>query len=167
MEVVEVAGGSCSALAPDDPHPTRSTSNCCVAGATARATTSPTSVPSRGSMTPRPADGPLHGLQLFSERELWLTSRNGGTPWQPQLDHDDNAPWDEWLLASSCMALIVLVRDRQRPPGRSCASHSCPNVFITRGSGPERRSCSRRCATRERVAAHRRSHAAEQSSGTE
>ncbi|MGA5198423.1 CGNR zinc finger domain-containing protein [Streptomyces exfoliatus] len=33
-------------------------------------------------------------------------------------------------------------------------------VFITPGSGPERRYCSRRCATRERVAAHRRSQAA-------
>ncbi|MGW5764750.1 CGNR zinc finger domain-containing protein, partial [Streptomyces tendae] len=49
-----------------------------------------------------------------------------------------------------------LVWDRQRPPGRTCASGSCRNVFIAQGSGPERRYCSRRCATRERVAAHRR-----------
>ncbi|KUM96187.1 hypothetical protein AQI95_42705 [Streptomyces yokosukanensis] len=95
---------------------------------------------------------------------LRLTSHGDSTPWHPHLDHDDNAPWDEWLLASSCMALTVLVWDRQRPPGRICASLSCQNVFITQGSGPERRYCSRRCATRERVAAHRRSHSAEQSS---
>lgn len=95
-----------------------------------------------------------------------LTSHGGSAPWHPHLDHDDNAPWDEWLLASSCMALTVLVWDRQRPPGRICASPSCRNVFITQGSGPERRYCSRRCATRERVAAHRRSHSAEQSSDT-
>ncbi len=88
---------------------------------------------------------------------LRLTSHGGSTPWHPHLDHDDNGPWDEWLLASSCMALTVLVWDRQRPPGRICASPSCQNVFITQGSGPERRFCSRRCATRERVAAHRRS----------
>lgn len=88
---------------------------------------------------------------------LRLTSHGGSTPWHPHLDHDDNAPWEEWLLASSCMALTVLVWDRQRPPGRICASPSCQNVFITQGSGPERRYCSRRCATRERVAAHRRS----------
>lgn len=97
---------------------------------------------------------------------LRLTSHGGSTPWHPHLDRDDNAPWDEWLLASSCMALTVLVWDRQRPPGRICASPSCQNVFITQGSGPERRYCSRRCATRVRVAAHRRSHPAKQSSGT-
>ncbi|WP_411100983.1 CGNR zinc finger domain-containing protein [Streptomyces sp. x-45] len=89
---------------------------------------------------------------------LRLTSHHGSTPWHPHLDHDDNAPWHAWLLASSCMALTVLVWDRQRPPGRVCASPGCDNVFISQGSGPERRYCSRRCATRERVAAHRRSH---------
>lgn len=93
---------------------------------------------------------------------LRLTSHGGSTPWHPHLDHDDDAPWDEWLLASSCMALAVLVWDRQRPPGRICASPSCQNVFITQGSGPERRYCSRRCATRERVAAHRRSRSTEE-----
>ncbi|MFF4828408.1 CGNR zinc finger domain-containing protein [Streptomyces sp. NPDC001312] len=92
---------------------------------------------------------------------LRLTSHGGSTPWHPHLDHDDNAPWDEWLLASSCMALAVLLWDRQRPPGRVCTSLSCRNVFITQGSGPERRYCSRRCATRERVAAHRRSRSME------
>ncbi|WP_405858179.1 CGNR zinc finger domain-containing protein [Streptomyces sp. NBC_00090] len=98
---------------------------------------------------------------------LRLTSHGGSTPWHPHLDRDDDGPWDEWLLASSCMALTVLVWDRQRPPGRVCASPSCQNAFIAQGSGPERRYCSRRCATRERVAAHRRSHAAEQPSETE
>ncbi|MEU8122460.1 CGNR zinc finger domain-containing protein [Spirillospora sp. NPDC049024] len=91
---------------------------------------------------------------------LRLTSHGGGTPWHPHLDRDDDAPWGEWLLASSCMALTVLVWDRQRPPGRVCSSPSCRNVFIAQGSGPERRYCSRRCATRERVAAHRRAHSA-------
>nr|WSX76814.1 CGNR zinc finger domain-containing protein [Streptomyces sp. NBC_00899] len=90
---------------------------------------------------------------------LRLTSHSGSTPWHPHVDRDDDGPWDEWLLASSCLALAVLVWDRQRPPGRICASPSCDNVFITQGSGQERRYCSRRCATRERVAAHRRAHA--------
>ncbi|MFJ3309970.1 CGNR zinc finger domain-containing protein [Streptomyces sp. NPDC086549] len=96
---------------------------------------------------------------------LRLTSHDGTTPWHPHLDHDDDAPWDEWLLASSCTALTVLLWDRQLPPGRICASPRCHNVFVTQGSGPERRYCSRRCATRERVAAHRRSRSAEQSNG--
>ncbi|MFF3609895.1 CGNR zinc finger domain-containing protein [Streptomyces sp. NPDC002463] len=86
---------------------------------------------------------------------LRLTSHAGTAPWHAHVDRDDDAPWAEWLLASSCLALAVLVWDRQRPPGRTCASGSCRNVFIAQGSGPERRYCSRRCATRERVAAHR------------
>jgi predicted RNA-binding Zn ribbon-like protein len=97
---------------------------------------------------------------------LRLSSHGGGSPWHPHLDHDDDAPWEEWFLASSCMALAVLLWDGQRPPGRICTSSSCPNVFITQGSGPERRYCSRRCATRERVAAHRRSRAAGQPGGS-
>ncbi|MGW0646520.1 CGNR zinc finger domain-containing protein [Streptomyces badius] len=103
----------------------------------------------------------LNQLLVDHTGPLRLTSHNGSTPWHPHLDSDDNAPWDEWLLASSCMALTVLVWDRQRPPGRICASPTCQNVFITQGSGPERRYCSRRCATRERVAAHRHSRSAE------
>ncbi|MFJ4006680.1 CGNR zinc finger domain-containing protein [Streptomyces sp. NPDC090023] len=87
---------------------------------------------------------------------LRLSSHDGTTPWHPHLDRSDDAPWDEWFLASSCMALTVLVWDRQRPPGGTCASPGCGNVYVTQGSGPPRRYCSRRCATRERVAAHRR-----------
>ncbi|MGW2637674.1 CGNR zinc finger domain-containing protein [Streptomyces sp. NPDC001348] len=99
----------------------------------------------------------LNRLLQECARPLRLTSHRGGAPWHPHLDRDDDAPWGEWLLASSCLALAVLVWDHQRPPGRVCASPACGNVFITQGQGPERRYCSRRCATRERVAAHRRS----------
>ncbi|QKV96609.1 CGNR zinc finger domain-containing protein [Streptomyces sp. NA02950] len=98
----------------------------------------------------------LNSLLREATGRVRLSSHDGTSPWHPHLDSDDNAPWDEWLLASSCMALTVLIWDRQRPPGGVCASPSCRNVFLTLGSGPERRYCSRRCATRERVAAHRR-----------
>ncbi|MFH8627453.1 CGNR zinc finger domain-containing protein [Streptomyces vietnamensis] len=96
---------------------------------------------------------------------LRLTSHGGTAPWHAHIDRDDDAPWAEWLLASSCMALAVLVWDLQRPPGRTCASGGCRNVFVAQGSGPERRYCSRRCATRERVAAHRGRHSAGGSGG--
>jgi hypothetical protein len=86
---------------------------------------------------------------------LRLSTHGGDSPWHPHLDRDDDGPWDEWLLSSSCLALTVLIWNHQRPPGGVCASPSCDKVFITQGSGPERRYCSRRCATRERVAAHR------------
>ncbi|MBV1945154.1 CGNR zinc finger domain-containing protein [Streptomyces sp. BV129] len=92
---------------------------------------------------------------------LRLSSHDGTTPWHPHLDSADDAPWAEWFLASSCMALTVLVWDRQRPPGGICDSPSCTHVYIAQGSGPPRRYCSRRCATRERVAAHRRARAAQ------
>ncbi|MFJ6657416.1 CGNR zinc finger domain-containing protein [Streptomyces sp. NPDC091377] len=109
------------------------------------------------------ATGTVDGAALVLNRllqehtgPLRLTAHGGATPWHPHLDRDDDGPWDAWLLASSCMALAVLLWDHQRPPGRVCASPSCGRVFIAHGSGPERRYCSRRCATRERVAAHRR-----------
>ncbi|MFE7468071.1 CGNR zinc finger domain-containing protein [Streptomyces sp. NPDC057499] len=116
----------------------------------------------------RTTDEAAEGLnRLLREHTgaLRLTSHGSGSPWHPHLDRDDEAPWDEWLIASSCVALTVLVWDRQQPPGRICASAGCRDVFITQGSGPERRYCSRRCATRERVAAHRRSRAARQPGG--
>ncbi|NEB92679.1 CGNR zinc finger domain-containing protein [Streptomyces bauhiniae] len=97
-------------------------------------------------------------LQVHTGR-LRLSSHDGTTPWHPHLDRADDAPWAEWFLASSCLALTVLLWDRQRPPGGICASPSCENVYVTQGSGPSRRYCSRRCATRERVAAHRRARA--------
>lgn len=86
-----------------------------------------------------------------------LTSHGGSTPWHIHLDSDDEAPWPDWFLASSCMAVAVLIWDRQRPPGGVCASPRCTNVFVAGGSGAPRRYCSARCATRERVAGHRRS----------
>ncbi|WP_119289209.1 CGNR zinc finger domain-containing protein [Streptomyces sp. YIM 130001] len=102
----------------------------------------------------------LNRLLARGTGALRLSSHHGESPWHPHLDSDDEAPWGEWLLASSCLALTVLVWDRQEPPGGVCASPVCRHVFITRGSGPDRRYCSRRCATRERVAAHRRNRAA-------
>jgi hypothetical protein len=99
--------------------------------------------------------------RLLSENTgtVRLSSHGGNTPWHPHLDRDDNGPLGEWFLASSCMALTVLIWDRQHPPGGVCASPSCRNVYLTQGGGPVRRYCSRRCATRERVAAHRRARA--------
>ncbi|MYV98273.1 hypothetical protein GT354_08275 [Streptomyces sp. SID3343] len=101
----------------------------------------------------------LNGLLHRSGGGLRLTSHDGSTPWHPHLDVDDDAPWAAWFLASSCLAMTVLIWDHQRPPGGVCASTSCRNVYLTQGSGPPRRYCSRRCATRERVAAHRRAQA--------
>ncbi|MFF4481599.1 CGNR zinc finger domain-containing protein [Streptomyces sp. NPDC001520] len=105
------------------------------------------------------AAGVLNRLLREGTGPLRLSSHDGRSPWHPHLDSDDEAPWGEWFLASSSMALTVLIWDGQRPPGGLCSSPSCGDVFLTVGGGPERRYCSRRCATRERVAAHRRAKA--------
>ncbi|CAL9372557.1 CGNR zinc finger domain-containing protein [Streptomyces sp. NPDC030392] len=103
----------------------------------------------------------LNGLLARGPGPLRLTAHGGDSPWHPHLDASDDAPWGEWFLASSCLCLTVLVWDRQRPPGGLCAAPGCGRVFLALGSGVPRRYCSRRCATRERVAAHRRAKAAE------
>lgn len=101
----------------------------------------------------------LNRLLARGPGPLRLASHGGDGPWHPHLDGSDDAPWGEWFLASSCLCLAVLVWDRQRPPGGVCAAPGCGNVYLALGSGVPRRYCSRRCATRERVAAHRRARA--------
>jgi hypothetical protein len=98
----------------------------------------------------------LNRLLADHTGSLRLTSHHGSTAWHPHLDSRDDAPWAEWFLASSCMALTALVWNRQRPPGGLCAATGCHHVYLDEGSGRPKRYCSRRCATRERVAAHRR-----------
>ncbi|MBK1786141.1 CGNR zinc finger domain-containing protein [Prauserella cavernicola] len=85
-----------------------------------------------------------------------LTTHGGEHPWHVHVDSADDAPWAEWLLASSAHALALLLAERQRPPGGLCASTACGRPFADLGGGSPRRYCSTRCATRERVAAHRR-----------
>ncbi|WP_223166440.1 CGNR zinc finger domain-containing protein [Nonomuraea sp. SYSU D8015] len=84
-----------------------------------------------------------------------LTSHRGTTHWHLHVDSGDDAPWGAWFLASSAMALAVLLADYQRIPGGLCASAGCGRPFMDFGGGSPRRYCSTRCATRERVAAHR------------
>ncbi|GAQ58900.1 CGNR zinc finger domain-containing protein [Streptomyces acidiscabies] len=107
------------------------------------------------------AAGRLNRLLAEGCGPVRLTSHGGGTPWHLHLDRHDEAPWAEWFLASSCMTLAVLLWDRQLPPGGVCASSACENVFVTSTSGSTRRYCSARCATRERVAAHRKARNAD------
>ncbi|GAA1465516.1 CGNR zinc finger domain-containing protein [Nocardiopsis exhalans] len=84
-------------------------------------------------------------------------SNHGGTfGWHLHVDSDDeDASLAEWFLASASMLLALLISDRHRPPGGVCAARGCELVFIDSAHGSRRRYCSRRCATRERVAAHR------------
>ncbi len=96
----------------------------------------------------------LNQLLARHTQRLRLTT-HGGTTWHLHLDRDDDGPIGEWFLASACLAMAVLIWDRQQLPGGVCAATGCDQVFLAVGSGPDQRYCSRRCATRERVAAHR------------
>ena len=84
-----------------------------------------------------------------------LTTHGGTSGWHLHVDSSDDAPWGEWFLTSSCLALAVLLAERQAPPAGLCASPSCGKPFVNVGRGAARRYCSATCGTRERVAAHR------------
>jgi hypothetical protein len=84
-----------------------------------------------------------------------LTSHGGDSGWHLHVDSRDDAPWAEWFLTSSCLALAVLLAERQAPPAGLCGSPSCRKPFVNVGRGAARRYCSATCGTRERVAAHR------------
>ncbi len=84
-----------------------------------------------------------------------LTTHGGGSGWHLHVDSSDDAPWADWFLTSSCLALAVLLAERQAPPGGFCQSPSCGRPFVNVGRGSVRRYCSAACGTRERVARHR------------
>lgn len=98
----------------------------------------------------------INSLLAAWARPPRLTDHEGSTHWHVHVDGHDRAPWAEWFVSSAGMCLALLLADRQRPPGGVCAAHGCTRVFIDTGSGSPRRHCSRRCANRARVAAHRR-----------
>jgi predicted RNA-binding Zn ribbon-like protein len=84
-----------------------------------------------------------------------LTDHGGESGWHLHVDSSDDAPWAEWFLTSSCLALAVLLTERRASPAGLCESDSCGKPFVNVGRGTRRRYCSPACGTRERVAAHR------------
>jgi hypothetical protein len=106
------------------------------------------------------AAGRINALLAGRARPPRLTTHGGTSGWHLHVDGSDDAPWSEWFLTSSCLALAVLLAERQAPPGGFCASPSCGRPFVNTGRGAARRYCSPACGTRERVARHRTSHAA-------
>jgi predicted RNA-binding Zn ribbon-like protein len=97
----------------------------------------------------------INGLLSGRAHPPRLTAHGGASGWHVHVDGSDEAPWDEWFLTSSCLALAVLLAERQAPPAGICASPSCGRPFVNVGRGSARRYCSATCGTRERVAAHR------------
>ncbi|MFD0265666.1 CGNR zinc finger domain-containing protein [Streptomyces sp. NPDC127106] len=88
-------------------------------------------------------------------------TRHDGHPWHLHVDRGDEAGWGEWFLASGALALAQLLTEHGRIAWGACAAASCGRLFLGGGPGSARRYCSGTCATRERVAAHRRRKRAE------
>ncbi|SIO85168.1 CGNR zinc finger domain-containing protein [Nocardiopsis sp. JB363] len=101
----------------------------------------------------------VNALLARETHPLRLSDHGGTHPWHLHVDSDDEAPWDEWFVASTSLFLVRLISERRRRPGGVCAAHACDRVFVDTAHGGTRRFCSRRCATRARVAAHRRDRA--------
>lgn len=106
------------------------------------------------------AAGRINALLAGRAHPPRLTTHDGTSGWHLHVDGSDDAPWAEWFLTSSCLALAVLLAERQAPPGGFCASLACGRPFVNTGRGAARRYCSATCGTRERVARHRADKAA-------
>ncbi|MFJ9344068.1 CGNR zinc finger domain-containing protein [Streptomyces sp. NPDC101733] len=83
-------------------------------------------------------------------------TRHDGHPWHLHVDRGDGAAWGDWYLASGALALAQLLTEYGRLAWGACAAGGCGRLFLGTGPGSARRYCSGACATRERVAAHRR-----------
>ncbi|MFF4954791.1 CGNR zinc finger domain-containing protein [Streptomyces chattanoogensis] len=83
-------------------------------------------------------------------------SRHGGHPWHLHVDRGDDASWADWFLASSALTLAWILTEHGRVPWGECAAPGCSALYLGTGPGSARRYCSSACASRERVAAHRR-----------
>ncbi|WP_407288117.1 CGNR zinc finger domain-containing protein [Streptomyces sp. BP-8] len=83
-------------------------------------------------------------------------SRHGEHPWHLHIDRGEEAGWAEWFLASSALALAQVLTEYGRAPWGECAAARCGTLYLGTGPGSARRYCSTACASRERVAAHRR-----------
>ncbi|MCX4524521.1 MULTISPECIES: CGNR zinc finger domain-containing protein [unclassified Streptomyces] len=83
-------------------------------------------------------------------------TRHDGHPWHLHVDRGEGAGWGDWFLASGALALAQLLTEHGRIAWGACAADGCGRLFLGAGPGSTRRYCSPACATRARVAAHRR-----------
>ncbi|WP_327355076.1 CGNR zinc finger domain-containing protein [Streptomyces sp. NBC_01304] len=88
-------------------------------------------------------------------------SRHDGHAWHLHMDRGDDAGWGDWFTAASATALAQILSEHGRPAWGACAAPGCGTFFLGTGPGDPRRYCSPRCASRVRVAEHRRRKAAD------
>ncbi|GAA2441627.1 CGNR zinc finger domain-containing protein [Streptomyces macrosporus] len=85
-----------------------------------------------------------------------LTDHGGRHPWHLHVDRGEDADWADWFLASGALALAQIVTEYGRATWGECAAPGCTTLYLGTGPGSARRYCSTTCASRARVAAHRR-----------
>ncbi len=88
-------------------------------------------------------------------------TRHDGHAWHLHVDRGERAGWGEWFLASGALELSRLLTEYGRIAWGACAAEGCGRFFLGAGPGSARRYCRVTCATRARVAAHRRRKRAE------
>ncbi|WP_405754866.1 CGNR zinc finger domain-containing protein [Streptomyces sp. NBC_00073] len=83
-------------------------------------------------------------------------TRHDGHRWHLHVDRGEGAGWGGWFLASGALELSRLLTECGRIAWGACAAEGCGRFFLGTGPGSARRYCTPSCATRARVAAHRR-----------
>ncbi|MFE9340488.1 CGNR zinc finger domain-containing protein [Streptomyces sp. NPDC007063] len=92
-------------------------------------------------------------------------SRHDGHAWHLHVDRGDDASWADWFTAAAALALARLLSEQGGTAWGECAAPGCRRLYLGGGPGAPRRYCSRPCATRTRVAAHRHRQRGGQSAG--
>lgn len=82
-------------------------------------------------------------------------SDHDDTAWHLHFSRTD-APWSEWLASITATGLARLLAEGGFPRLLVCAAEDCTRVLVDESRNHRQRFCSAACATRTRVAAHRR-----------
>lgn len=102
------------------------------------------------------AAGVVNELLALHATRPYLTDHDG-TAWHLHVAGPE-ASWPEWLAARTALALALVIADGGLSRLRRCAASGCDVVLLDTSRNHTRRFCSPTCATRTRVAAHRRRH---------
>ncbi len=108
---------------------------------------------------PREAAAALNALLATGAAPPELAELADGR-WALRPSLEENAPAAAAFLSTAAFALATWLAERGRCAWGICAAEGCERAFVDEGRRAPQRFCSTACATRTRVAAHRRSVAA-------
>ncbi len=105
------------------------------------------------------AAGVVNDLLTAHATKPYLSDHDGSA-WHLHVARQQ-AGWPEWLAARTALALALVIADGGFLRLRRCEASDCAVVLLDSSRNHTRRFCSATCATRTRVAAHRRRHNSE------